>query len=576
MNILNTFENYLKDEIVRIYSDLKGDDFSINLELSPESQEGDFGFGCFHLAKFLRKNPSDIAENISKNISLPQYIERIIQKNSYLNFVFKRDFLFKETVLEILENGAFYGDSKWGKDKRILIEFSSPNTNKPQHLGHIRNNVLGMSLSNLLKKVGSNATKINLINDRGIHICKSMLAYKKWGDEKTPENTGKKGDHFVGDYYVMFEKEAKRDEKLIEKAQEMLKKWEEGDEEIIKLWKMMNNWVYDGFQKTYNRLGISFDKLYYESETYKLGKDIVLKALNDSICYKNEKGDIIIDLSDKGFGKKVLLRGDGTSIYITQDIGNAKLRFDEYDINTSIYVVASEQNYHFQVLFEVLKRFGFKWADQCYHLSYGMVYLPEGKMKSREGTVVDADELMDELKELAKSEIEKRAREIEGEELEEISEIIGLSALKFFMLKVHPSKDIFFNPEESISFDGDTGPYIQYTHARISSLLRKSEEYKNDFPEFTKLGNEEEIKIIKHLLLFPKVLISSSVSYNPSGLATYLLELAKSFNKFYHDHSVLNTGDKELTLDRVALSKACGIVLKEGLRILGIVAPEKM
>jgi len=576
MNIIYKFEDYLKREIYRIYPDIKGYDISLNLELSPDTEEGDFGFGCFGIAKLLKKNPQDITENLSESISFPPYIEKVIKRGPYLNFVFNKEFLIEETISGILKEDSLYGGSKWGEGKRILMEYSSPNTNKPQHLGHIRNNLLGMALSNLLEKAGCKVIKINLINDRGIHICKSMLAYKLWGNGKTPKDTGKKGDSFVGDYYVMFEKKAKEDEKLIAQVREMLKKWEEGDKETIELWKRMNRWVYDGFNETYKRLGAEFNKIYYESETYKLGKEIVLKALDDSICYKNDKGEIIIDLSDKGLGKKVLLRGDGTSIYITQDVGNAKLRFDEYDINSSIYIVASEQNYHFQVLFEILRRFGFELAEQCYHLSYGMVYLPEGKMKSREGTVVDADNLMDELKFMAEAEVKKRARDIKGEQLESISEIIGLSALKFYVLKISPSKDINFNPVESLSFEGDTGPYIQYTHARISSLLRKSGMYGDDFANFTKLGNKEEVDIVKELLIFPKILISSAENYNPSWLASYLLELAKSFNKFYHDHSVLNSGDEELTSGRVALSKSVGIVLKEGLRILGIVAPEKM
>ncbi|MCK4967063.1 arginine--tRNA ligase, partial [bacterium] len=474
----------------------------------------------------------------------------------------------------ILEQGASYGGSDRGRDKKILIEYSAPNTNKPQHLGHVRNNILGMTISNILQKAGGTVTRINLINDRGIHICKSMLAYKKWGSDATPESAGKKGDHFVGEYYVLFEQKVKKDENLINEAQGMLKKWEDGDSETVALWKKMNGWVYDGFSETYKRLGVEFDTTYYESDTYKLGKDIVLKALEEKKCFRNEKGDIVIDLSEKNLGMKVLLRGDGTSIYITQDIGNAKLRFDEYDINSSIYVVASEQNHHFQVLFEILRQFGYEWADKCYHLSYGMVYLPEGKMKSREGTVVDADNLMNELKLLAQEEVKKREREID--DVDKISEQIGIAAVKYYILKVHPTKDINFNPEESISFEGDTGPYVQYTHARISSLLRKSNEVEDCGPGFSKIGNDEEVEVVKHLLLFQRVIESSAEKYNPSLMAAYVIELAKRFNKFYHDHSVLNTGDDELMQGRVALSRAVGIVIKEGLRVLGIYAPEKM
>lgn len=574
MNILYRFEEYLKKEIGKIYPEFKDSALAITLEPSPSLEDGDFGFGCFPFSKLLKKNPNEIAKTIAENLALPLYIEKIVQKGPYLNFVFKRDVFIDDVVSDIIKQDTSYGDSDWGREKKVLIEYSAPNTNKPQHLGHVRNNILGMTISTILQKAGATVTKMNLINDRGIHICKSMLAYKKWGNDATPEETDKKGDHFVGDYYVLFEQKAKEDKNLIDEAQDMLKKWEEGDTDTVDLWKKMNRWVYDGFMETYRRLGVEFDTFHYESDTYKLGKDIVLKALEERRCFKNDKEDIVIDLSDKKLDKKVLLRGDGTSIYITQDIGNAKLRFDEFDINSSIYVVASEQNYHFQVLFEILKRFGYEWADKCYHLSYGMVYLPEGKMKSREGTVVDADNLMDELKYLAENEIQKREREIE--DLDEISEYIGLAAIKYYILKVHPTKNINFNPEESISFEGDTGPYIQYTHARISSLLLKSEEIDKCEPDFSKLGNDEEVEVVKYLLLFPKAVVTSAEKYNPSIVAAYLVELAKRFNKFYHDHSVLSAGNNGLVWGRIALSRAVSIVLKEGLRILGIHAPEKM
>ena len=574
MNILDRFEKHLINEIGKVYPEIKDAEWFITLEQSPGKQEGDFGFGCFPFAKLLKKSPQGIAQKLAEGLTLPPYIERAVPKGPYVNFIFQRSPLFGDVINGILEQGASYGDSDRGRDKKILIEYSAPNTNKPQHLGHVRNNILGMTISNILQKAGGKVTKINLINDRGIHICKSMLAYKKWGSNTTPESAGKKGDHFVGEYYVLFEKKVKEDENLINEAQEMLKKWEEGDTDTVELWKKMNGWVYDGFSETYKRLGVEFDTTYYESDTYKLGKDIILKALEEKKCFRNEKGDIVIDLSGKNLGRKVLLRGDGTSIYITQDIGNAKLRFDEYDINSSIYVVASEQNHHFRVLFEILRQFGYEWADKCYHLSYGMVYLPEGKMKSREGTVVDADNLINELKLLAQEEVKKREREID--DIDKISEHIAIAAVKYYILKVHPTKDINFNPEESISFEGDTGPYVQYAHARISSLLRKSNEIDGCKPDFTKLGNDEEVEVVKHLLLFRRVIESSAEKYNPSVLAAYVMELAKRFNKFYHDHSVLNAGDDELTRGRIALSRAVGIVVKEGLRVLGIYAPEKM
>jgi len=403
-----------------------------------------------------------------------------------------------------------------------------------------------------------------------------MLAYKLWGDGKTPESEGKKGDHFVGYFYVLFEQKSKNDPGLLKDAQEMLVQWENGDKEVVDLWKKMNGWVYEGFDETYKRLGCEFEKIYYESETYKLGKDIVYKALKEGHCYRDSKGDIAIELEEHGLEKKVLLRSDDTAVYVTQDLGTTVMKFNDFDIERSIFIVASEQKYHFNVLFTVLEIFGYEWARNCYHLGYGMVYLPEGKMKSREGKVIDADNLMDELHNLAKEEIVKRNRGIKGKQLEEISESIGLGAIKYYLLRIHPLKDINFNPEESISFEGTTGPYLQYTHARICSIMRMGGHKITELPDYSLLNNPEELQLSRLLAKFPDTVKETAKSYNISRIANYLYNVAKSFNKFYHDHSILNIDNKKLTAARVNLCKATAVVLKEGLKLLGIDPLEKM
>jgi len=546
--ILDKLKEKIRDEIKQNYPELENFDFLQDLRFNstPEQAQGDIGLGCFPFAKIYRTSPAKISEKLAANLKLPDFIESVHSEGPYLNFTFSNLWFFQHTLEQILEEGGNYGNSSRLRNQKIMVEYSAPNTNKPQHLGHVRNNSLGMSISFLLEKEGANIIRVNLVNDRGVHICKSMIAYKHWGNGCTPKQKGIKGDHFVGDYYVLFEKKVKEDPSLLDEVYTCLQRWEMGDKPTVELWRRMNGWVYDGFDETYKRLGCKFDKIYYESNTYKLGKVIVNEGLEKGYCRKNEKGEIFIDLSDKGLGEKVLLRADGTSIYITQDIGTAKLKFDDYRMDKSIYVVATEQNYHFQVLFETLKRFQMPFAEKCYHLGYGMVYLPAGKMKSREGTVVDADCLMDELARLAKKEINARNRDITGEDLIEVSDKIGLGALKYYILRVHPQKDINFSPEESINFDGATGPYLQYTHARISSLLRNSDMQPGESPDYALLGNSEEHAILRQ------------------------------FNKFYNRHSVLNAKNRSLILGRTILSKATGIVIKEGLRLLGIDALERM
>jgi len=575
-NPLDSLKTAILEAIKTAYPGLGYEYEEINLDIPPDPKMGDFGFSCFELAKKIRDNPAKISNNLSEKIKPTKFIDKVCTSGPFLNFFLKNEIFISDIINHILFQKESYGRINLGNGKGIMIEYSAPNTNKPQHLGHVRNNTIGMALSNILEKAGFRVYRVNLVNDRGIHISKSMIAYKLWGNGKTPESEGKKGDHFVGDYYVLFEQKAKKDPVLLKEAQELLIKWENGDKDVVNLWRKMNNWVYEGFDETYRRLGCKFDKIYYESDTYKLGKDIVFKALKEGHCYKDSKGDIVIDLRDRGLEKKVLLRKDGTSVYITQDIGTTVMKFNDFNIERSIFVVASEQKYHFKVLFNVLDIFGYEWAKNCFHLGYGMVYLPEGKMKSREGKVVDADNLMDELHQLAKNEIMKRNRNIHGEELEKIAESIGIGAIKYFLLKVHPLKDIFFNPEESISFEGTTGPYVQYTHARISSVMRMGGNKINESPDYSLMTTPEEIQLSKLLAKFPDIVFESASSYNISRVANYLFNVAKAFNKFYHDHSILNAGNKKLTAGRVNLCKASLIVLKEGLKLLGIEPLEKM
>jgi len=480
----------------------------------------------------------------------------------------------------------------------VMIEYSSPNTNKPLHLGHIRNNLLGYSLSEIMKANGYKVVKTNIVNDRGIHICKSMLAWQKWGEGVTPETTGKKGDHLVGDFYVLFDKKYKAELKelqsggmsedeseaastLMAEARDMLRRWEAGDEEVRMLWEMMNSWVYAGFGDTYKRLGVDFDKIYYESETYIDGRDKVLEGLDKGVFYRRDDGSVWADLTADGLDEKVLLRSDGTSVYMTQDIGTAKLRFDDYPVNKMIYVVGNEQNYHFQVLSILLDKLGFEFGKGLVHFSYGMVELPEGKMKSREGTVVDADDLMDEMISTAR-EISNELGKLDGltsEEADNIIRVIGLGSLKYFMLKVDPRKNMTFNPKESIDFNGNTGSFIQYTYARIRSVLRKAEEQginiSGGIPVSTAVTEKEET-IIQILAEYPSIVKEAGTTYSPSCIANYVYDLVREYNQFYHDYSILREENEDIKRLRIILSANVAKIISSGMSLLGIEMPERM
>ncbi|PIQ80422.1 MAG: arginine--tRNA ligase, partial [Parcubacteria group bacterium CG11_big_fil_rev_8_21_14_0_20_41_14] len=498
----------------------------------PESQFGDFSVSCHKFAKDLKMSPQEIAQKLSETLK-----DKLIAKTEaiagYLNIFVDSGMLSKEVLSDILNQENAYGSSKITKQK-IVLEYSSPNTNKPLHLGHARNNMLGMSLSCLLESQGAEVIKTQIINDRGIHIMKSLVAYQKLGNNETPESAGMKGDHFVGKYYVLFDEETMMDE-----AQEALRKWEAGDAKVVKLWEQMNKWVYEGYEDTYRDLGSEFDKDYYESEIYKSGKEIVAQGILKDVFKKEEDGSVSINLEDIDLDKKILQRADGTSIYITQDLALAVERQKEFKADSLIYVVGQEQEYHFKVLFEILKRLGYEWAKNLRHLSYGLVFLPEGKMKSREGKVVDADDIIAEVEDLAAKEIKKRFPEISDAELGQRSDAIGLGALKFMLLRVTPSQAIHFDPKEAISFEGSTGPYVQYVFARISSILENMELPEIDDVDFSLLAEKEEKELVLKLMQYPEVLSSAAENYNPSALCNYLLELSQIFNSFYHKHSVL-------------------------------------
>ena len=480
-----------------------------------------------------------------------------------------------------------------------MIEYSSPNTNKPLHLGHVRNNLLGSALARIVEANGNKVVKTNIVNDRGIHICKSMLAWLKWGNGETPESSGKKGDHLIGDYYVAFDKhyreevkqlvaqgmdeeQAKQEAPLIKEAHEMLVKWEKNDPEVRALWKKMNEWVYAGFDETYKMMGVSFDKIYYESDTYLEGKEKVIEGLEKGLFYRRDDGSVWADLTGEGLDEKLLLRSDGTSVYMTQDIGTAKLRFQDFPIDKMIYVVGNEQNYHFQVLSILLDKLGFKWGKDLVHFSYGMVELPNGKMKSREGTVVDADDLMAAMIADAYEASKERTKQTEmpEEEAREVARKVGLGALKYFILKVDARKNMLFNPEESIDFNGNTGPFIQYTYARIASILRKAKEQGIEIPAELSTVNcqlsTKESELIQKLNQFPVAVRQAGTDYSPSGICNYCYELTKSFNQFYHDFTILNESDENLKLFRLSLAKAVAKVISLGMGLLGIEMPERM
>lgn len=594
-------ENQLKDIIAVCISDLfnhKTTPQNIALQPTRKDFDGDFTLVVFPFVKFAKRSPEQTATALGEEVKkrMPQIDDFNVVKG-FLNLMLARSFWVE--FLQQHYTKDHYGYATLPEEEKVVIEYSSPNTNKPLHLGHIRNNLLGYSLAQIVDASGRSAVKVNLVNDRGIHICKSMLAWMKWGNGETPQSSGKKGDKLVGDYYVMFEtklrqqakeiseKEALEEEKarntspLMKEAREMLLKWENRDEETVRIWKMMNQWVYDGFDVTYKTMGVDFDKIYYESETYLLGKEIVLNGLDKKALFRKEDQSVWANLSDEGLDQKLLLRADGTSVYMTQDIGTAQLRYDDYRASKMIYVVGNEQNYHFDVLKKVLKKLEKPYADSIFHLSYGMVELPQGKMKSREGTVVDADDLMEQMYLTAKSTTEKLGKidDFSEKEKEQLFHMIGMGALKYYILKVDPKKNMLFNPEESIDFNGNTGPFIQYTHARIRSILRKAEEknLKDENPDFSNMIiHEKENLLLQQLYAFPNTVKDAAQTMSPALIANYVYELSKAFNQFYHDHSVLNEPDKTTSLFRMKICIFTSHVIKNAMHLLGITVPERM
>ena len=550
---------------------------SLQVSVTRKEFEGDYTLVTFPLLKITHSSPDATGNAIGEWLlaNVPE-IAAFNSVKGFLNLSFSPVY-WDETLLEIAQN-ADYGQLP-PTGRRVMVEFSSPNTNKPLHLGHIRNNLLGDSVSRILKANGNEVIKATLVNDRGVHICKSMLAWQKCFEGKTPETTGIKGDHLVGDCYVAYSKMEKEHPEIIDEAHEMLVKWEQGDSEVRSLWEMMNSWVFAGFDQTYKALGISFDKVDRESETYLLGKELVRKGLESGVFEKEPDGSVWCDLTADGLDRKLVLRGDGTSVYITQDLGTAERRFAQYDLQSHVYVVGNEQDYHFQVLKLILKKLGFAWSDQIYHLSYGMVELPNGKMKSREGTVVDADELIEEMYLEAKKTSEESGKlaDLPDAEKDRLYHMIGLGALKYFIIKVDPKKTMLFNPEESIDFNGNTGPFIQYTHARICSILRKaSVSYTPE--DITKdiCPEAKEIRLVKLLSLYPSKVAEAGAALSPAIIANYAYDLAKEFNQYYHDTPILKEENQALLKYRLELIAVLARTLRSAMGLLGIELPERM
>jgi arginyl-tRNA synthetase len=597
MNVEEILTQSVKSVIAQLYGQ-EVDEKLVQLQNTKKEFEGDLTLVVFPFLKISKKKPEETASEIGDALTKASpMVEKFNVIKGFLNLTIAKN-VWVDTFNTILNDKEF-GLKKATEDSPLyMVEYSSPNTNKPLHLGHIRNNLLGYSLCRILEANGYKVIKTNIVNDRGIHICKSMLAWQKFGNGETPSSTGKKGDHLVGDYYVKFDKaykeeikelmekgvseeEAKKQAPIMQEAQAMLKKWEDGDAEVRKLWEEMNGWVYEGFDETYKRLGVAFDKIYYESTTYIDGKNKVNEGLEKGLFYRREDGSVWADLTQNGLDEKLLLRADGTSVYMTQDIGTATQRFNEFDITKMIYVVGNEQNYHFQVLSILLDRLGFSWGKDLVHFSYGMVELPEGKMKSREGTVVDADDLMDEMIQTAKEVSAELGKidEMTDEEANEIARICGLGALKYFILKVDPRKNMLFNPKESIDFNGNTGPFIQYTHARIRSVLRKAAEQGIQWGEQADASiqlSETESNLIQYLSSFPNVVKQAGQEYSPALIANYVYELVKQYNFFYHDFSILKESDEAIRGFRLLLSQKIAEVIKSGMGLLGIDVPERM
>ena len=594
-------EQQITGSVIAGIKELYGADVAeaqVQLQKTKKEFKGHLTLVVFPFLRMSKKSPEQTAQELGEYLvkNEPAVAEFNVIKG-FLNLTVASGCW--SDLLNEINAAPEYGFTKATENSPlVMIEYSSPNTNKPLHLGHVRNNLLGYSLSKIMEANGNKVVKTNIVNDRGIHICKSMLAWQKWGNGITPEKAGKKGDHLIGDFYVLFsnklkeetsaleaqgmtKEEAEAASPLMREAREMLRKWEAGDPEIRSLWKMMNDWVYAGFDETYKMMGVNFDKIYYESETYLEGKSKVLEGLEKGIFYRREDGSVWANLTAEGLDEKLLLRADGTSVYMTQDIGTAKLRFDDYPINKMIYVVGNEQNYHFQVLSILLDKLGFEFGKGLVHFSYGMVELPEGKMKSREGTVVDADDLMEEMINTAR-EISQELGKLDGltpEEAEDIARMVGLGSLKYFILKVDPRKNMTFNPKESIDFNGNTGPFIQYTHARICSVLRKAAEQGIVLPAALPTNfelSEKEEGLIQMLANFKAVVKEAGETYSPALIANYTYDLVKEYNQFYHDFSILHEADEQLKVFRLVLSANVAKIVKEGMGLLGIEVPERM
>ncbi len=594
-----SIDNIIAQGVSRAVKELYGVDTPAE-QIVPQATrkefEGNLTVVVFPWVKAARKAPDAVAAEIGDwLVDNEPAVDRYNAVKGFLNIVIEPTYWC--SVLEHIAGDDTYGfTAATDNSPLVMVEYSSPNTNKPLHLGHVRNNLLGYSLSQILKACGNRVVKTNIVNDRGIHICKSMLAWQKWGEGATPESTGKKGDHLIGDFYVLFDKhyreevrqlmaqglsedDAKAQSALMAEAREMLRRWEQKDPEVRALWKRMNEWVYAGFDVTYKRLGVDFDKIYYESETYLEGKEKVMEGLEKGIMYRKEDGSVWADLTDAGLDNKLLLRSDGTSVYMTQDIGTAKLRFRDYPIDKMIYVVGNEQNYHFQVLSLLLDRLGFRWGKDLVHFSYGMVELPEGKMKSREGTVVDADDLMEEMVANARQVATELGKTdgMSAAEIDNIAETVGMGALKYFLLKVDPRKNMMFNPKESIDFNGNTGPFIQYTYARIRSVLRKAQEQGFAASAYAAVvPNDKEIALIQTLADFPATVQEAGRTYSPALIANYTYELVKQYNQFYHDYSILREEDVAVRSLRLALCATVARTVRLAMGLLGISVPERM
>ena len=592
-----SIETKLSNALCDVLNSLYGvTENSVSVAPTRKEFEGDYTFVVFPYLRQSKKAPEATATEVGN--ALVEKFGTICKGynvvKGFLNIELQPA-LFASQIEEMKEVENYGFEEVTNDSPLYMVEYSSPNTNKPLHLGHIRNNLLGYSISKILEANGKRVVKTNIVNDRGIHICKSMLAWQKWGNGETPESSHLKGDHLVGNYYVLFDKhykaelkeleakgltpeEAERESTLMQEARAMLKKWEAGDEEVRALWKNMNIWVYDGFDETYRRLGVDFDKIYYESDTYLVGKREVLRGLDEGLFVKDPDGSVWADLTPEGYDRKILLRADGTSVYITQDIGTAKLRYEDYPIDQMIYVVGNEQDYHFQVLSIILDKLGYSFGKDLKHFSYGMVELPDGKMKSREGTVVDADDLMDRMIDTAleASEGEGRAVDMSEEERQEMARKVALGALKYFLLKVEPRKNMLFDPKESIDFNGNTGPFIQYTYARIQSIMRKAEGIDFHTKQIVSELLPKEVELVKRLNEFGEVVKQAGTELNPSLIASYAYDLGKQFNQFYHDHSILNEPDDAIRHQRLLLSYLTSEVLKNAVGLLGIEMPERM